>query len=55
MKLSSKISLSFFIAVAILAGVFSPVIYMQSRNNMKDEIMSHLNTTSQGCMYVLVL
>ena len=47
-KLSSKISLSFFITAIILTSIFGSVFYLKSKTSLKDRIMAHLNTTAQS-------
>ncbi len=48
MKLSSKISLYFFITAVTLTCVFLSLFYLQSKSNLEDRIRAHLNTTVQS-------
>ncbi|HUV51009.1 MAG TPA: response regulator [Anaerolineae bacterium] len=47
MKIANKISLSFFTAVLILAGIIMPIVYYIASNDMKGAIFAHLDTTAR--------
>lgn len=48
MKITNKISLSFFIAVLIPLSIIMPIIYYMASNGMKNAIFAHLATTAQS-------
>ena len=48
MKITNKISLSFFIMAITLAGVIAPISYIIARTSLKKAIFDHLGTTAQS-------
>ncbi|MGB3242405.1 MAG: ATP-binding protein [Candidatus Omnitrophota bacterium] len=48
MKISTKISLSFFVVAIILTSISASVFYTMSRDNLLDAISAHLETTARS-------
>lgn len=46
MKIATKISLSFFITVLIIAGISGPFVYIESKEDIKKATFAHLETTA---------
>jgi PAS domain S-box-containing protein len=48
MKIADKITLSFFTAALIIICIATPILYIIERDNLKEAIFDHLNTTTQS-------